>query len=308
MSKEMGISKAIVVVLGVSALLAAIAGTALTQGRQSILTPSPDRAVPGAAIRVDVTPALDSRRAEDLKLILRPSRAQRSDSDVELQIFEYHGDWLRARIPQSARPESGAMRLLLLDRIGEVLATSGNQFFRVIAEGPPTPEKVSPAPGVPDPRGKREEAREKVQMSTPGVRAQAKRLPTQIADYVVIADEAIVLEDHERRVRGDSPTIRLSFTLPNDAILNDRAVLTYMMNPTGEHPSNPRTARVLVNGHLLEEYEFREGTNRGMWIAFRGYNRILRHGENSVEFRCFVGGEKITIDDVVLWYHREIEW
>ncbi|MGZ9074184.1 MAG: PAN domain-containing protein [Burkholderiaceae bacterium] len=123
--------------LRVAALLTALAlfgpfaAPALAQARASILTPSRDSAAPGATLSIVVNPALAGQQPAGSHLVLRSTR--RGGGDVELRIVDWSGNAIRAQIPRNAGVDTGATRLMLLDRRNEVIADSGNRMFRVAA-------------------------------------------------------------------------------------------------------------------------------------------------------------------------------
>lgn len=108
----------------------ALLGSALAQGRPSMLAPNRDSAAPGATVSITVAPALSTQQPAGSHLVLRPTRR---GNDVELRIVEWRGDAIRAQIPRNAEEGAGAARFVLFDRRNGVLADSGNRMFRVAA-------------------------------------------------------------------------------------------------------------------------------------------------------------------------------
>jgi hypothetical protein len=307
------------------------------QARPSTLTPSVDGAAPGESFRVDMNPVIGMRgqEAENLRIVLRPSRAQGAQSDLELRIEEFYGSGFRVRMPQEARPNMGPGRLHLLNQRGDVLASSKNANFRILAApragqvapgsgsagAGPAPDRAGRSAG-PDPRQGREErpsrqggmtapgvsaqAEDPQVFTTPGISAQAQRLPTPVTDYVGIATREIVLKSSEK-------TDISVFTLPSDVRLDDQVVLMFMANPDDAQIE----FEVTINGHEIRRVTFKEGAVRTFHIRFNARG-ILRSGRNELGllgYESRVGGidlgrteRKIRVDDIVLLFHRDIHW
>ncbi len=309
---------------------------AYPQSRPSRLTPGVDGAAPGESFRVDIDPVIGMRaqEAESCRMVLRPSGERGPQSDIVLTIVEYHGSWFLVRMPQEIRSRMGAWILFLLNRRGDVLASSGDATFRILsvprtgqvapgsrgATNGPVRDRVDPSAG-PDPRQGREEvrarqglttpgvsgqARETQDITTPGASAEARRLPTPVTDYVGIAAREIVLR-HENRWDVTA------FTLPSDVRLSDEAVLVFIANPDDSETE----LKLRINGHEIKNLGFHEGTARTFHVRFNAKG-ILRPGRNELELsgnEIRVGGiinlepeRKIRIDDIILWFHRDIQW
>jgi hypothetical protein len=291
------------------AMLAVIVLLVYPQPRPSTLTPSAWSAVPGSTLRVDMDPVigLRGRDAENLRMVLRPSQAQGPQSDLVLRIVEFMGAWFRVQIPQNARLDMGPCRLLLLDAPGDILATSGNRFFRVVSVG----TKVSPKPTPgPDPRPGGESVRPKEKMTapaasaealeaqvmtTPGIAVQAKRLPIPVADYVTIGLNVV---DIKHGIRYP-----LAFMLPSDFRRDDRVVLTYMLN--AETGGIQNGLLIAINGSDVRSYDIHYAGTRAMSVVFHA--RILREGRNEIVLSHNKPGSlRLKVDEIVLWFHRDI--
>jgi len=293
-------------------LLAAFISVGETQPRPATLTPSVSRGGPGTSFRIDINPVigLDAERAAETRMVLRPSQAQGPQTDVVLRIVEYHGDWMQVQIPRAADLNLGPGRLLWLNRRGDVLASSGDRLFRVTSAAPQAAQNPAPVPGA-DPRAKQESIRAKEKMTTPGVRAEAqeaqvmttpgvsakaRRLPIPVADYVGIGVREIQLNT-------DRPFVS-SFMLPADVRLDGHAVLTFMANPTG---NDLPSLFVSINGHEIKSLHFNEGAIRACQIRFDA-RTILAAGHNELVFRIRqMSFEMIKVDEIVLWFHRDID-
>jgi hypothetical protein len=290
------------------AMLAVIVLLAYPQPRPSTLTPSAWSAAPGSPLRVDMDPVigLRGREAENLRMVLRPSQAQGPQSDLVLRIVEFMGAWFRVQIPQNARLDMGPCRLLLLDAPGDILATSGNRFFRVVSVG--TKVSPKPTPGA-DPRpggesvrpkekmttpGVRGEAQDPTVMTTPGIAVQAKRLPIPVVDYVTIGLNELDIK-HDR-------SYPLAFLLPADVRHDDRVVLTFMVNAEAGGVEN--RLWIAINGSDVRDYAFNHTGTRAMSVTFHA--RILREGRNEIVLRGRTGGLRLKVDEIVLWFHRDI--
>jgi hypothetical protein len=289
-------------------LLAAFVPVALTQQYSpSTLTPSANGAAPGASFRVDMSPGIGADRTEGMRMVLRPPQAQGPQSDVVLRIVEYHGSWFLIRVPQDAPTDLAPGRLLLVNSGGDILASSGNRLFRIASVHPPVPQKAAPSASA-APRASKEEirakeklttpgvagqAREAQVMTTPGVAAKAKRIPTPVTDYIAIG------------VREIEPHVRSQvfvFNLPADTRLDGPAVFMFLANPNGEP-----VLEISINGHEIKRIGFHEGTARTWHISFNARG-ILLAGRNELEISCQASFDKLTIDDLLLWFHRDIEW
>jgi hypothetical protein len=142
--------------------------------------------------------------------------------------------------------------------------------------------------------------------TTPGVQGKAAKLPTPVADYVGIATREIVLKNENRWEVS-------VFTLPSDVRLDDQAVLMFLANPDDSQIE----FKVRINGHDIKHVTFKEGAARTFHIRFNAKG-ILRSGQNDLGllgYEVRVGGielgrteRKIRIDDIVLWFHRDIRW
>lgn len=290
------------------AMLAVIVLLAYPQPRPSTLTPSAWSAAPGSTLRVDMDPVigLRGREAENLRMVLRPSQAQGPQSDLVLRIVEFMGAWFRVQIPQNARLDMGPCRLLLLDAPGDILATSGNRFFRVVSVG--TKVSPKPTPGT-DPRpggesgrpkekmttpGVSAEAREAQVMTTPGIAVQAKRLPIPVADYVTIGLNELDIKNGIR--------YPLAFTLPADLRHEDRVVLTFMVNAQAGSVNNE--LYITINGSDVRSYDFNYSGTKAMSVVFHA--RILLEGRNEIVLSGRTGGQRLKVDEIVLWFHRDI--
>lgn len=294
--------------LGIVILLAAFVSVGETQPRPATLTASVWRGTPGTTFRIDVNPVigLDAERAAETRVVLRPSQAQGPQTDLRLRISEYHGAWLLVQIPRDADPDFGLGRLLWLDRRGDVLATSGDRLFRVASATPQAAQ--NPAPGA-DPRPNREPIPAKEKMTTPGVRGeaqnptvlttpgiavQAKRLPIPVADYVTIGLNEIDIKHNVR--------YPLAFMLPADVRHDDRAVLTFVVNPEVGGVNNE--LYVSINGQDVESISFGHAGTRAWSVTFHA--RVLRSGRNEIVFSGRTGGLRLKVKDIVLWFHRDI--
>ncbi|NWG04134.1 MAG: hypothetical protein HXY44_14870 [Syntrophaceae bacterium] len=257
---------------------------------------------------MDPVIGLGKHHIENVRMVLRPSQAQGPESDLVLRIIEYQGAWFSVRIPQDASLDMGPCRLLLLNSRGDILASSGNRFFRIVSAAPSASQK--PVPGA-DARPSKEEVRAKEKMSTPGVRAearepvvlttpgvagQAKKLPLQVADYVTIGRKNMELRDDYR--------YPMVFHLPADLRLDGQGVLMFMANP--EQGGVVITLWVSINGHNVKTINFREGTMHARCISFNAKG-VLLAGRNEIEFKKSGGGLTLSIDDIVLWFQREVQ-
>jgi len=321
-------------------LLSVLTAATWAQSQPSTLTPSRDSANPGATVRINVEPSLGANQPTGSRLLLRSARGQREGADIELRIMEWHVDWLRALIPRDARTDAGAMLLVLLDRRNNVIADSRNRFFRVVEASdtgplgraapkpgpvpspdplPPdrsadkttrpvpdaTPRKVDPRPApevptkqpTPTTPGVTAKAKDPTLLTTPGVEGQAKRLPIQVADYV-----AIGVRDLQLRDNVTYPTV---FNLPADVRLEGPAVLMFMANP--EQGGVIINLTVSINGHEVKSIRFREGTMHARCISFNAKG-VLLAGRNEIVFKKHGGGLSLSIDDIVLWFHRDVNY
>lgn len=296
--------------LGIFLLLAAFISVGETQPRLATLTPSISRGAPGTTFRIDVNPVigLDAERAAETRMVLRPSQAQGPQTDLVLRTLEYHGAWLLVQIPRDAGLNLGPCRLLWLDRDGDVLASSGDRLFRVSSATPQAAQNPAPVPGA-DPRAKREPIRAKEKMTTPGVRAeaqearvmttpgigvQAKRLPIPAADFVTIGLNELDIKDGIR--------YPLAFTLPVDLRHEDRVVLTFMVNAQAGSVNNE--LYITINGSDVRSYDFNYSGTKAMSVVFHA--RILLEGRNEIVLSGRTGGQRLKVDEIVLWFHRDI--
>ncbi len=294
--------------LAIFLLVAAFVSVGETQPRPATLTPSVSRSAPGTSFRIDVNPVigLDAERAAEMRMVLRPSQAQGPQTDLVLRTLEYHGAWLLVQIPRDASLNLGSCRLLWLNRRGDVLASSGDRLFRVTSA--PAQAAQKPVPGA-DPRAKQEAIRAKEKMTTPGVRGEAqeaqgmttpgiamkaKRLPTPVTDYITIG-----LNELDIKIGIRYP---LAFMLPADVRLDDRVVLTFMVNAAVGGVQN--RLYISINGQDVESIEFGHAGTRAWSVTFHA--RILRSGRNEIVFSG--GGMRLKVKDTVLWFHRDIAW
>ena len=308
MYSKTGRSRGSLALLGVFLLLAALVSIGETQPRPATLTPSVSRGAPGTTFRIDVNPVigLDAERAAETRFVLRPSQAQGPQTDLVLRTVEYHGAWSLVQIPREADPNLGPGRLLWLDRRGGVLATSGDRLFRVAL--PTSQAAQNPAPGA-DPRPKRDPVRAKEKMTTPGMSAeaqdptvmtapgvavQAKRLPIPVADYVTIGMNEIDIKQDVR--------YPIAFVLPTDVRNDDRVVLTFMVNAQAGSVNNE--LYITINGSDVRSYDFNYSGTKAMSIVFHA--RILREGRNEIVLSGRTGGQRLKVDEIVLWFHRDI--
>ncbi len=118
--------------LGVTAVTwIALVAIVWAQSHPATLRASRDSASPGATVRITVNPSLGDDQPIGSRLLLRSAQGRGGVADIELQITEWHGDWLHARIPRDASTDTGALLFVLVDRRGNVIASSGNRFFRI---------------------------------------------------------------------------------------------------------------------------------------------------------------------------------
>jgi hypothetical protein len=278
-------------------LLAAFVSVGETQPRPATLTSSVSSGGPGTTFRIDVDPVigLDAERAAETRMVLRPSQARGPQTDLVLSTLEYYGAWFLVQIPRDAGLDRGPCRLLWLNRRGDVLASSGDRLFRVVsaASRAARPERdiIRPRERMTAP-GARAEAQEAQVMTAPGIAVQAKRLPTPVVDYVTIG-----LNELDIKVGVRYP---LAFMLPADTRLDDRVVLTLMVNAAVGGVQN--RLYISVNGQEVESVEFGHAGTRAWNVVFNA--RILRPGRN--EFEISGGGMRLTVKDIVLWFHRDI--
>ena len=302
--------RASLALLGFFLLLPALVSVGETQPRPATLTPSVSRGTPGTSFRIDVNPVigLDAERAAETHVVLRSPQAQGPQTDFVLRIVDYYGAWFQVQIPRDAPLDLGPRRLLWLDRRGDVLASSGDMLFRVVSATPQAAQQ--PVPGA-DPRPKREpvqakqklttpgvrgEAREAQVMTTPGIAVQAKRLPVPVVDYVTIGLNEIDIKQDVR--------YPIAFVLPTDVRNDDRVVLTFMVNAEAGGVEN--RLWIEINGSDVRNYSFNHTGTRAMSVIFHA--RILREGRNEIVLSGRTGGLRLKVDEIVLWFHRDIAW
>jgi hypothetical protein len=226
---------------------------------------------------------------------------------------EYHGGWFQVRIPEDAHSGLAAYQMLWLDRTGDVLASSGKALFRISADMP-LDDRRSGA-GVDTGAGKgRTQIKPRPDDDVGNARdggvqgttmsGKTKQLKTPVVDYVVI-------------IGGDGVEVRggrypFEFTLPSDARLNDRGVLTFLVNgedkggpPVGEVRGLP-VFNIKINGHEVESITLANLVTRAWTVTFDA--RILQSGRNEIIFSGAGGGYRVKVTDAVLWFHRDIAW
>jgi len=211
--------------IGVTMVLLSVLAIAAWAQQPSRLTPNRDSAPPGATVRITVNPSLDANQPPRSRLLLRSAEGQRGPADITLQILEWHGDWLRARIPQNASTDTGALLLVLVDRRDNIIADSGNRFFRIEeASKPPREGSVSPgqapvsrttSPGTgpaaapksgpsPSPPSPRDKSAEKVARSAPDPSSRTDPRP---APEVQAKSPGLTAPDAGVTATGKSPTL-----------------------------------------------------------------------------------------------------
>jgi hypothetical protein len=89
-----------------------------------------------------------------------------------------------------------------------------------------------------------------------------------------------------------------------DVWLDEQAVLMFTVNP--EKGGVLINLEVSINGHAVKGIGFREGTMHARYIIFNA-GGILSAGTNRIAFRYHGLGLSLSIDEVVLLFHRDIE-